>query len=61
VRWVSGWCPRAGFVLGSSGFELLDRAAVTYALGLRFLPGEENGVSIEALAVVPVNFALRSP
>jgi hypothetical protein len=30
-------------------------------MGLRLLPAEENGVSIEALAVVPVNFALRSP
>jgi TonB family protein len=54
-------CARAGFVLGSSGFELLDRAAVSYAMGLHFLPAEENGVSSEALAVVPVNFALRSP
>ena len=54
-------CARAGFVLGSSGFEQLDRAAVSYAMGLRLLPAEENGVSIEALAVVPVNFALRSP
>jgi TonB family protein len=54
-------CARAGFVLGSSGFEQLDRAAVSYAMGLRLLPAAENGVSIEALAVVPVNFALRSP
>jgi protein TonB len=54
-------CARAGFVLGSSGFEQLDRAAVSYAMGLHLLPAEENGVSIEALAVVPVNFALRSP
>jgi TonB family protein len=54
-------CTRAGFVLGSSGFEQLDRAAVSYAMGLHLLPAEENGVSIEALAVVPVNFALHSP
>jgi TonB family protein len=54
-------CARSGFVLGSSGFEQLDRAAVSYAMGLHLLPAEENGVSIEALAVVPVNFALRSP
>ena len=54
-------CARAGFVLSSSGFEQLDRAAVRYAMDLHFLPAEENGASIEALAVVPVNFALRSP
>jgi TonB family protein len=54
-------CARVGFVLGSSGFELLDRAAVSYAVNLHNLPAEENGVPIEALAVVPVNFALRSP
>ena len=30
-------------------------------MDLHFLPAEENGASIEALAVVPVNFALRSP
>jgi len=54
-------CARAGFVLGSSGFELLDRAAVSYAMNLHLLPAEENGASFEALAVVPVNFALRSP
>jgi TonB family protein len=54
-------CARAGFVLGSSGFELLDRAAVSYAMGLHLLPAEENGVPIEALAVVPVYFALGSP
>ena len=54
-------CARAGFVLGSSGYELLDRAAVSYAMNLHLLPAEENGASIEALAVVPVNFALRSP
>ena len=51
-------CARVGFVLG---FEQLDRAAVRYAIDLHLLPAEENGASIEALAVVPVNFALRSP
>jgi len=54
-------CVRAGFVLGSSGFERLDRAAVSYAISLHFLPGQEQGVAIEALAVMPVNFTLRSP
>jgi protein TonB len=54
-------CARVGFVLGSSGYEQLDRAAVSYAMSLHLLPGEDDGKSIEALAVVPVNFALRSP
>ena len=54
-------CARAGFVLGSSGFELLDRAAVSYAVTMHLLPARANGAPIEALAVVPVNFALRSP
>lgn len=54
-------CARAGFVLGSSGFELLDRAAVSYAMGLHFLPAEENGASVESLAVLPVNFRFGSP
>ncbi len=53
-------CAREGFVLGSSGFERLDRAAVSYAMSLHLLPAEENGISIEALAVLPINFALRS-
>ena len=54
-------CARMGFVLGSSGFERLDRAAVSYAMSLHLLPAEEDGISIEALTVVPINFALRSP
>jgi TonB family protein len=54
-------CAREGFVLGSSGFERLDRAAVSYAMSLHLLPAEENGISIESLAVAPINFALRSP
>ncbi len=54
-------CARVGFVLGSSGFERLDRAAVSYAMNLHLLPAEEDGISIEALAVVPINFALQSP
>jgi protein TonB len=54
-------CARVGFVLGSSGFERLDRAAVSYAMSLHLLPAEEDGISIEALTVVPINFALRSP
>jgi len=54
-------CARAGFVLGSSGFERLDRAAVSYGMGLRLLPAEENGVSIEALAILPVTFTLQAP
>ncbi len=53
-------CARIGFVLGSSGYEQLDRAAVSYSMGLHLLPAEEQGVSIETLAVVPVNFALQS-
>jgi len=54
-------CVRTAFVLVSSGFERLDRAAVSYAMALRFLPGQEHGVAIEALAVTPVNFTLQSP
>jgi TonB family protein len=54
-------CARVGFVLGSSGFERLDRAAVSYAMSLHLLPAEEGGISIEALTVVPVTFELRSP
>jgi TonB family protein len=54
-------CAREGFVLGSSGYERLDRAAVSYAMSLHLLPAEEEGISVEALAVVPINFALRSP
>jgi len=54
-------CARVGFVLGSSGFERLDRAAVSYAMSLRLLPAEAGGISIEALAVMPIHFALQSP
>jgi hypothetical protein len=30
-------------------------------MSLHLLPAEEDGISIEALTVVPINFALRSP
>jgi TonB family protein len=53
-------CARQGFVLGSSGFEQLDRAAVAYAMGLHLLPAGQDGAPVEALVVVPVNFLLRS-
>jgi hypothetical protein len=29
-------------------------------MSLHLLPAEEGGISIEALAVVPINFALQS-
>lgn len=51
-------CARSGFVLGSSGFERLDRAGLSYAMSLHFLPAEENGVAIERFTMIPINYRL---
>ena len=54
-------CARSTFVLESSGYPLLDRAAVEYAAKRRFLPAERDGGAIETLAVMPFNFLLSKP
>ncbi len=72
ARWQSGsvqvgivvsshGCVRSAFVLESSGFARLDRAAVEYALRTRYLPAERDGRAIEQLATLPFNFNLPWP
>ena len=46
-------------VLRSSGFELLDRAAITAALQWRFRPEQRAGRPVDTRVQVPVAFALR--
>jgi TonB family protein len=53
-------CVRVASVIGSTGFDDLDRAAVTRALAQRFLPAEQDGVAIEQSAILPVTFKLPS-
>lgn len=54
-------CARLASVYGSSGYEILDRAAVEHALLMRFLPPERNGQSVEAHVMLPVHFNLATP
>jgi TonB family protein len=51
-------CVRLASVFASSGYERLDQAAVQYAVQMRFLPADQDGVAIEHSAVVPINFRL---
>ncbi len=72
ARWQSGsvmvgivvsphGCVRSAFVLESSGFALLDRAAVAYAVRTRYLPAERDGRAIEQHATLPISFNLHKP
>ena len=51
-------CVRLASVFGSSGYERLDRSAVTHALGMRFLPAEKDGSAIELQISLPIAFRL---
>ncbi len=46
-------------VVVSSGFDVLDRAAVTAASIWRFTPATRDGEPIEAWVVIPVRFVIR--
>jgi TonB family protein len=46
-------------VVGSSGYEAFDSAAVAGARNLRFSPARRNGARIEVWATVPVRFSKR--
>ena len=46
-------------VLSSSGYELLDQAALDVARQWRFLPERRNGQAVASRVQVPVQFALR--
>lgn len=46
-------------VLRSSGFDLLDRAALEVARQWRFVPEQRNGLPMPTRVEVPVQFALR--
>lgn len=46
-------------VVGSSGYEAFDSAAVAGARGLRFSPARRDGERIEVWATVPVRFSKR--
>jgi periplasmic protein TonB len=45
--------------LRSSGFDLLDRAALEVARQWRIVPERRNGVAMPTRVEVPVQFALR--
>jgi TonB family protein len=51
-------CARLASVFASSGYERLDKAAVQYALDVRFLPAAHDGVAIEHTGALPINFKL---
>ena len=46
-------------VVGSSGYEAFDSAAVAGARDLRFSPARRDGERIEVWATVPVRFSKR--
>lgn len=46
-------------VVGSSGYEAFDSAAVVGARDLRFSPARRDGEHIEVWATVPVRFSKR--
>jgi TonB family protein len=48
-------------VYGSSGYELVDRAAVEHALLMRFLPSKRDGQAVDAHVMLPVDFNLAKP
>ena len=43
----------------SSGFAILDQAALQAVRGWKFIPRKENGIPQESVVEVPVNFNLR--
>jgi protein TonB len=43
----------------SSGYERLDKAAITSVQRWRFVPGKRNGVPEAMWYIVPVNFVLE--
>jgi len=53
-------CVRVASVFGSTGYDELDKAAVNQGLAQRFLPAEQDGVAIEHVAILPVNYKLPS-
>ena len=46
-------------VVGSSGYEAFDSAAVAGARDLRFIPARRDGERIQVWATVPVRFSKR--
>jgi len=48
-------------LVGSSGYDALDRAALRAAAGYRFEPARSRGRAVEADVLLPFNFELRTP
>lgn len=46
-------------IADSSGFEILDKAALASVRGWTFLPGTRNGKKTKQWVIVPVRFSLR--
>jgi TonB family protein len=51
-------CARLASVFGSSGYELLDRAAIDHVMNMRFQPPKTQGVAEEGTLVVPIRFEM---
>jgi TonB family protein len=56
----SNGCAQRATVVGSSGYERLDRAGAEYALTVHFRPADQNGIAIEHFAVIPINYQLTT-
>lgn len=50
--------PQQTTVARSSGFPLLDEAAVAAVRGWRFAPAERAGISVDAWVLIPITFKL---
>lgn len=46
-------------IVASSGFDVLDRAALTSVRDWTFVPGTENGNNMRQWVMVPIKFSLR--
>ncbi len=52
-------CAASASVATSTGAEILDAAAVQYALDLEFLPAEEDGKATTVFVILPVTFSME--
>lgn len=60
IRIDSSGCVAARLVVGSSGSDALDQAALRWIETATYLPAERNGHAIAVITTQPINFALSN-
>jgi protein TonB len=53
-------CVSRSALVRSTGYPRLDDAALRSSLALHFLPAEREGKAVESIALLPINFALKT-